>query len=99
MRHLGRNLLVYSSERAVLINSAGHILYEVHHSEHQRAHNQESLHSNVVVELIMSDSGIYSCLIKNSIVTVYRDYQFMGVFNIEDESVLDFEPLQLVSVP
>ena len=28
MRHLGRNLVVHSDERAIMINSAGHIIFE-----------------------------------------------------------------------
>ena len=35
MRHLGRNLLVHSSERAMLINSAGHVIFEVPFPEHK----------------------------------------------------------------
>ena len=29
LRHLGRNLVIYSDERVAMINSVGHVIFEV----------------------------------------------------------------------
>lgn len=52
--------------------------------------------------MVQSEDGIFSIFVKNSIVTIYKDYKFLGVFPIVEEGSDDakkFVPLQLVSTP
>ena len=89
---MGRNLIAYSDERVAMFNSQGHVIFE------------QPLEGDgpSAVEMFMVDSGIYSCFVRSDIVTVYKAYQPVGSFRIEDIAELPaeftgvFEPLELM---
>ena len=95
MRHLGRNLVVHSDERAIMINSAGHIIFE------------QPLEGTgpVVAEFFQDVRGeIISCFVRGEKVTIYNGFLLRGVFTItsevedltEGEMQEVFEPLHLL---
>ena len=95
MRHLGRNLVVHSDERAIMINSAGHIIFE------------QPLEGTgpAVAEFFQDVRGeIISCFVRGEKVTIYNGFLLRGVFTItsEVEDLTDgemaevFEPLHLL---
>lgn len=52
--------------------------------------------------MVQSETGIFSIFVKNHIVTIYKDYKFLGVFPVVEEGSEEskkFEPLQFVSTP
>lgn len=86
---MSRNLLVYSQKRALLINSASHIIYDVH---------LEGLTGvstgNVAVEFFELKGHVYSVFAKGSKVIIYKGYEQQGV--IEYSNREDIKPLQLI---
>jgi hypothetical protein len=78
LRYLSRNLLVYSEERALLINSASHIIYEVQFD----AFLDPSFvveDSGLAVEFFELKGHVYSVFAKDYKLITYRDYQQIGV--------------------
>ena len=74
LRHLGRNLIVYSNSRVSMINSAGHVIWE-----------QPLVGTgDSVVEMFMVGKDIYSVFVKEDQVTVYKQYATKGQFRITE---------------
>ncbi len=72
LRYLSRNLLVYSKERAIMMNSAAHVIYDVH-LEGQLTQGKP-LESHLAVEMFEFSGHIYSVFAKDYKVIIYRDY-------------------------
>lgn len=89
---MGRNLIAYSDGRVAMINSQGHVIFE------QPLEGQ----GPSLVEMLAEDSGIFSCIVRGDIVTVFKQYLQVGQFHIDQPSDLPaeftsvFEPLQLI---
>jgi len=76
MRHVGRNLVVHSNERAIMINSAGHIIFE---------HPLEGT-GPAVAEFFQDVRGeIVSCFVRGEKVTIYNGFLLRGAFTITSE--------------
>jgi len=93
MRHLGRNLLVHSNDRMMLINSAGHVIFEVPFASHKG--------DKVPIEIFQAEnSEIYIAYAAGHAVTIYKTYQKMGTIKITEEVETlvhdEFEPLELI---
>jgi len=68
----------------MLINSAGHVIFEVPFPEHQ---------GKVPIEIFQAENGeIYIAFAAGQEVTIYKTYQKMGTIKIEEV----FEPLELM---
>jgi hypothetical protein len=88
---VGRNILALSDERGIMINSAGHVVYELPFEGS----------GNSAAEIYQDRNGeIVSCFVRNDIFFVFRENQLKGTFQIisdlEDfpESFLEvFRPL------
>ena len=73
LRYLSRNLLVYSDDRALMVNTAAHVIYDVHlEGELNQGVPQPS---NLAVEMFEHSGHIYSVFAKDYKVIIYRDYQ------------------------
>lgn len=71
MRNIGKNILVHSDERAIMINPAGQILYEVPFEGSGKT----------VVEIFQDRNGeIVSCFVRGDFVAIFRENQFKGSF-------------------
>ena len=70
MRRLGRNLIAHSNERVVMVNSVGHVIFE----------NPLEGHGKSVVEFFMSGEDIYSCFVREDMVTIYNAHTLTGSF-------------------
>jgi hypothetical protein len=80
LRYLSRNLLVYSDERALLINSASHVIYDVQFNAHMDpAFAVKEGQSGLAVEFFEHQGHVYSVFAKNYKIITYRDYQQVGV--------------------
>lgn len=93
MRHIGRNLLVHSDKRAIMVNSAGQVIFEQPFDGAGKA----------VVEIFKDKNGeIWTVLTKEDQVIVYKQNNFFGQFRIVDEEAIpegfeeDFEPYELI---
>lgn len=64
LTHIGRNLMVYSNRRAVLINSVGHVIFEVPLEGDAEA----------AVEMFQMKSDIYTTILKGNKLTIYKEY-------------------------
>lgn len=69
VRYLGRNLLVYSTNRAIMLNSKGHIIFE------QQFENKDK--NQVAVELFQAAGSIFTCIVAGKTVYVYENYQLV----------------------
>lgn len=79
MRHFGRNLIVHSDERAIMINSAGHVIFET----------PLDGSGSVVAEIFKDKNGeIISCFVKGEKVTIYKEYSLRGVFAVKSEALI-----------
>jgi len=93
IRNVGRNILAVSDERGIMINSVGHVVYELPFEGS----------GNSVAEIYQDRNGeIVSSFVRNDNFYVYRENQLKGTFQIigdlEDipESFLEvFKPLQI----
>eukprot|EP00347_Sterkiella_histriomuscorum_P017346 403349738 len=97
LRYLTRNLLVYSSQRALMINSAAHVIYDVHLEGELRSGVPQESH--LAVEMFEHGGHIYSVFAKDYQVIIYRDYQQMGTleYTQEQSSTLpDIKPLSML---
>ena len=61
LRHMGRNLLAYSDERASLFNAQGQVLFE----QPLEGDGQS------VVEIFKADDAMFSCFVRGSQVILY----------------------------
>lgn len=68
LRHLGRNLIVHSNKRVTMINSAGHVIWE-----------QPLVgNGNAVVEMFQAGSDVWSVIVKEDQVVIYKQYAAKG---------------------
>jgi hypothetical protein len=75
LRYLSRNLLVHSDERALLINSASHVIYDVHFDAHMDPNYKLQPNAQgLAVEFFELNGHVYSVFAKNYKVITYRDY-------------------------
>lgn len=76
LRYLSRNLLVYSQQRAMLINSASHIIYDVHLEGilDQTQVLQHTGKRGLAVEFFELKGHVYSVFAKDYKVIIYKDY-------------------------
>ena len=73
LRYLSRNLLIYSKQRALMVNSAAHVIYDLHlEGELTQGVPNESF---LAVELFESHGHVYSVFAKDYRVILYKDYQ------------------------
>ena len=93
IRNVGRNILAFSDDRGIMLNSAGHIVFEL---------PLEGT-GTTVAEIYQDRNGeIVTCFVRNENFYVYRENQLKGSFQIisdlEDfpESFQEvFQPLQM----
>ena len=93
LRHIGRNLVIYSDERVAMVNSVGHVIFEV----------PLLGDSTSALEIFQEKGGdIFTIMVRDKLVTVYNGYTSSGNFLIgtsdilEDEEVTMFKPLELI---
>ena len=73
LRHIGRNLIVYSDERVVMVNSVGHVIFEV----------PLLGESASALEIFQEKNGdIFTIMVRDKLVTVYNGYVSAGSFLI-----------------
>jgi len=73
LRHIGRNLIIYSDERVAMVNSVGHVIFEV----------PLLGESSTVLEIFQEKNGdIITIMIRDKLVTVYNGYVAAGSFLI-----------------
>ena len=73
IRNVGRNVLAVSDERAIMINSAGHIVYELPLEGTGQS----------VSEIFQDRNGeIVTSFVRNDIFYLYRENQLKGTFQI-----------------
>lgn len=80
LRYLSRNLLVYSEQRALLINSASHIIYDVQFDSYLDPNfSVPKENSGLAVEFFELNGHVYSVFAKDYKIITFRDYQQVGV--------------------
>ena len=94
LRHVSKNVLVYSDERATMFGANGQIAFE------------EPLEGegHSVVEMWREGDSFYSCFVRGNIVTVYKAHNQIAQFRINDALSLElpaefsnvFEHLELI---
>ena len=87
LRHIGRNLIIYSDERVVMVNSVGHVIFEV----------PLLGESSSALEIFQEKSGdIFTIMVRDKLVTVYNGYVSAGSFLINEvQDGGSFKPLEL----
>ena len=71
LRHIGRNLVIYSNDRFAMINSVGHVIFEV----------PLLGESSASLEMFQAKSGdIYTVIVRDKLVTIYNGYVSSGRF-------------------
>ena len=97
LRYLSRNLLVYSDQRALLINSASHIIYDVQFDAYlDPSHKVARENSGLAVEFFELEGHVYSVFAKDYKIITYRDYQQVGVQEFANYTNQLFKPLGLI---
>lgn len=90
LRHIGRNLIIYSDERVAMVNSVGHVIFEV----------PLLGESSTVLEIFQEKNGdIFTIMVRDKLVTVYNGYVSAGSFLIQTDAIPDvdtFMPLQII---
>ena len=96
LRYLSRNLLVYSNQRALLVNSKGHVIYDVSlEDDISSSATNSTTTTNLAVELFEFGGQIYSCLAKGNKVILYKDYQHVTTLEYTDGGSDNAERLRL----
>ena len=97
LRYLSRNLLVYSDDRALLINSASHVIYDVQFDAYMDpAFTVSQEDTGLAVEFFELKGHVYSVFAKNYKVITYKDYQQVGVQEYSNYTQQMFKPLGLI---
>jgi hypothetical protein len=68
LRYMSRNLLVFSEQRALLMNSMGHVIYDLQFEN-------KGAYSDIAAELFEYKGHVYSCFVQGSQVVIYEDYK------------------------
>jgi hypothetical protein len=90
LRYLSRNLLVYSENRAILLNSVSHVIYDVHLEGFL---DKATTAKGFAVEFFELKGHVYSVFAKNNKVIIYKDYQQVGVLEYSSKNM---RPLSLI---
>jgi hypothetical protein len=72
LRRLGRNLVVHSNERGLMVNSVGHVIFE---------HPLEGSGKSVVE--FFSSGDFYSVFVREDMVTIYKSHTQTGVIRLD----------------
>ena len=97
LRYLSRNLLVYSDQRALLINSASHIIYDVQFDSYLDPNfSVPKKNSGLAVEFFELEGHVYSVFAKDYKIITFRDYQQVGVQEYSNYTNQIFKPLGLI---
>jgi hypothetical protein len=76
LRHIGRNLIIYSNDRVAMVNSVGHVIFEV----------PLLGESASALEIFQEKGGdIFTVMVRDRLVTVYNGYVSVGSFLVEAE--------------
>jgi hypothetical protein len=94
LRYLSRNLLAYSDTRALLINSASHVIYDVHFDAFLEPSSTPS--PTLAVEFFELKGHVYGVFARASKVIVYKDYQLVGALNVPGNNLKEMRPLELI---
>lgn len=94
LRHVGRNVIAFSDERAAMFNALGETVFEVPLDGEGPS----------VVEMWRDNDNFYSCFVRGNIVTVFKKFTQVANFEIENPLELEvpagqenlFEPLELL---
>jgi hypothetical protein len=88
LRYLSRNLLVYSERRALLLNSASHVIYDLHFEGTEET----------ITEFFELKGHVYSVFAKGNKVIIYKDYQQVGgsLEYVTENSFEGVRPLQMI---
>jgi hypothetical protein len=89
LRHIGRNLIIYSNERVAMMNSVGHVIFEI----------PLLGESASALELFQVKNGdVYTVMVRDRLVTIYNGYVSTASFLISDsvEDSQSFQPLEII---
>lgn len=90
LRHIGRNLVIYSDDRVAMVNSVGHVIFEVPLLGDTAS----------ALELFQEKNGdIFIVMVRDRLVTVYNGYVSAGSFLIQDTTSSEgsvFKPLEVI---
>lgn len=85
-------MLAYSFRRAMLLNSAGHVIFELH-LEQTLGNNPPQ--QGFAVELFERGGNLWTCIAKDYMVLVYKDFDLFTSINIGQNDA-SFKPLEMV---
>lgn len=84
LRYLSRNLLAVSQKRALLINSASHIIYDVPFDS-----LMQQTDANVVTEFFELKGNVYAVFAKGDRIAIYKDYQQVAILEYKAAKSLE----------
>jgi len=96
LRHVGRNVLAISNLRVIMMNSVGHVIFEMP--------LEGDVNSKAVVEMFQLEvGGVQSVIVKDDQVEIFKDYLNTASFKITEDIIglpEDFyevlQPLELI---